>query len=121
LHRFRLEPASKQKRAAAFVFERGDLCARGLQKNKEREMQRSKRYLSSLLFAGAMMVPVMVAGCEAGVRYYDADHRDYHRWNRGEDRYYHLYWSDRHENYREWTSLNEREQGDYWRWRHEHR
>ena len=80
-------------------------------------MQRTRRYLGSLLLASTMIVPVMVAGCEAGVRYYDADHRDYHRWNRGEDRYYRLYWSDRHENYREWTSLNEREQSDYWRWR----
>jgi len=83
-------------------------------------MQRTKRYLGSLLLAGTMIAPLLVAGCEAGVRYYDADHRDYHRWNSGEDRYYRLYWNDRHENYREWTVLNERERSDYWRWRHEH-
>ena len=83
-------------------------------------MQRTKRYLGSLLLAGAMIAPVMLAGCEARVRYYDATYHDYHRWNSGEDRYYHRYWEERHQPYREWTQLNQSEQNDYWKWRHEH-
>jgi hypothetical protein len=83
-------------------------------------MRRISRYLGSFLIAAATMVPVIGAGCAARVRYYDAEYRDYHYWNAGEDRAYHRYWAERHEQYRDWKELNEREQRDYWKWRHEH-
>jgi hypothetical protein len=59
-------------------------------------------------------------GCSTHVRYYDADHNDWHRWDDHEDRAYRRYWDDKHSNYREFTSLNDNEKKDYWKWRHDH-
>jgi hypothetical protein len=64
-----------------------------------------------------MLVPGVIAGCAARVRYYDADDRDYHRWNARKDRAYHRYWDERRERYRNWKELNEKEQCDDWKWR----
>ena len=81
-------------------------------------MRTAKFGLSCLLLTAVVLF--FGTGCYTTVRYYDAEHRDYHRWNRGEDRYYHLYWEQRHAPYREWTSLSVQDQNDYWRWRHDH-
>jgi hypothetical protein len=83
-------------------------------------MQRIRRFMGSFLLAATIIGPVVIAGCAARVRYYDADYRDYHRWDAREDRAYHRYWDERRERYRDWKELNEKEQRDYWRWRHDH-
>jgi hypothetical protein len=73
-----------------------------------------------LLLALSIGLSGVTSGC--GVRYYDADHHDYHRWDRDEDRTYHNYWNERHGNepYRDFTKLNADQQKDYWNWRHDH-
>lgn len=83
-------------------------------------MQPTRKFWGPFLLAATMIAPVIGAGCAARVRYYDADHGDYHRWDDREDRAYHRYWNERREEYREWTKLNDREQRDYWKWRHDH-
>ena len=53
-------------------------------------------------------------------RVYDRDHRDYHNWNRDEDRAYREYLTQHHRRYREFARLNKKQQLEYWRWRHDH-
>ena len=79
-----------------------------------------QKYISPIVLGIALLAGLAGAGC--GVRYYDADHRDYHRWDRDEDRNYHVYWDDRHHNepYRDYGKLNADQQRDYWNWRHDH-
>jgi hypothetical protein len=84
-------------------------------------MKRILNCMPSLVLALASVVAsVGATGC--GVRYYDADHRDYHHWDRDEDRAYHEYWGERYprEPYRDYAKLNADQQRDYWNWRHGH-
>ena len=83
-------------------------------------MTLSRRVLAHLLLTTAMLMPLLITGCAAHVRYYDEYGGDYHSWNGHEDRSYRAYWGERHENYREYKTLNKDEQRDYWKWRHEH-
>lgn len=83
-------------------------------------MQPIRRWMKLLLFAAAMIFPVIASGCAARVRYYDAKYHDYHAWGPGEGRAYQEYWAERGKPYREWTDLNEHEQNEYWEWRHAH-
>ena len=53
-------------------------------------------------------------------RFYDRDYRDYHRWNRDEDRRYREYLERHHRAYRDFWRLRPGRQREYWRWRHEH-
>jgi hypothetical protein len=75
---------------------------------------------ASLVFVATLFACLAAAGC--GVRYYDAGHRDYHHWDRDEDRAYHDYWAERHphEPYRDYGRLDAGDQNDYWNWRHGH-
>ena len=54
------------------------------------------------------------------IRFYDRDHRDYHRWNRGEDRRYRAYLAERHQRYLAFQRASRQRQIAYWRWRHLH-
>lgn len=76
--------------------------------------------MRKLALAGALFFSIAGLGCSARVRYYDADHRDYHYWNDREIVVYRSYWDTRHEPYREYTTLSPGEQREYWNWRHEH-
>lgn len=75
-------------------------------------------YMAPLILGFTFAAALATTGC--AVRYYDADHRDYHRWSGDEDRAYRDYWRDRHarEEYREYARLNAEQQRDYWNWRH---
>jgi hypothetical protein len=82
-----------------------------------------KRILDSFapLILGLTFIASLASlGCAA--RYYDADHRDYHRWDPDEDRAYRVYWMQIHprDPYRGYGRLNPGEQRDYWNWRHGH-
>ena len=59
-------------------------------------------------------------GCAAGIRVYDEPHRDYHRWNRPEERAYRVYLTEQHREYRKFGRLERRDQDEYWAWRHNH-
>jgi hypothetical protein len=78
------------------------------------------KHTASLLLALAFLGSLAATGC--AVRYYDADHRDYHRWDGDEDRAYRAYWTEvrPRDPYRDYGRLNPGEQRDYWNWRHGH-
>jgi hypothetical protein len=78
------------------------------------------RYFASMLLAAALVVGTAGAGCAGRVRIYDTERRDYHPWDRREDRAYHRYWNERHEPYRDYGKLDRDRQNDYWKWRHDH-
>jgi len=77
-------------------------------------------YMATLVLGLAFITTIAATGC--AVRYYDADHRDYHRWDGDEDRAYRAYWGEAHprEPYREYGRLDGGEQRNYWNWRHGH-
>jgi hypothetical protein len=76
--------------------------------------------LHKLLLAAALISPVIVSGCAARVRYYDAPHSDYHRWGPAERDPYMRWENDRHRSHRDYRRLKQDERQDYWNWRHEH-
>ena len=53
-------------------------------------------------------------------RVFDRDHRDYHNWNRDEDRRYRNYLAEQHRRYRAYARLNKKQQREYWKWHHDH-
>jgi hypothetical protein len=72
----------------------------------------------------AIVVTVALAGsvaCAGRIRVYDEPRHDYHRWNRGEERYYRIWLGERHIEYREFRVIDRRQQEEYWEWRHNHR
>jgi hypothetical protein len=83
-------------------------------------MFRLKNYLGPLVLGAAITAPLLTSGCAAHVRYYDDYYADYHPWNDGEIRYYHIWLGERHYEYRDFNRLTRDQQRDYWRWRHEH-
>lgn len=84
------------------------------------DMKRIRNYMGSLILGLSLVASTATSACT--VRYYDADHRDYHRWDGNEDGAYHQYWRERHEReeYRDYGRLNAEQQRDYWNWRHSH-
>lgn len=50
-------------------------------------------YMATLVLGLTFVTTIAVTGC--AVRYYDADHRDYHRWDGDEDRAYPFIWATR--------------------------
>jgi hypothetical protein len=73
---------------------------------------------------GPALLPASAAAGEPGgstitVRFYDRDHRDYHRWDRAEDARYRAYLAERHARYVAFQRASRQRQIAYWRWRHE--
>jgi len=70
---------------------------------------------------GSVLIPA-TANAQSGVelRFYDRSHRDYHHWNRNEDRFYREYLNEHRYRYRAFSHMNKKQQREYWRWRHEH-
>ena len=79
-----------------------------------------RRLILSLAIASAMATPLVIGGCAARVRYYDADYHDYHRWNHSEEVYYVQWERDTHRSHRDFRGRDQREQQEYWDWRHHH-
>jgi hypothetical protein len=79
-----------------------------------------KRFFGLLALAVTLGTPPVMFGAEH--RYYDRDHKDYHRWNEAERRAYrHWLLEERREReYRDYTRIGPDRQREYWRWRHEH-
>jgi hypothetical protein len=75
-------------------------------------------------YIGTLLITAALAGssaaCVGRVRIYDSPRQDYHRWNRGEERFYHAYLAERRRPYVEFGRLNQHEQEEYWEWRHAH-
>ena len=53
-------------------------------------------------------------------RFFDRDHRDSHRWNRGEDIRYRQFLTERHHRYLAFPRAGRPLQLEYWQWRHQH-
>ena len=72
---------------------------------------------------GSALLPATAAAGEGrpviNVRIFDRDHRDYHRWDRDEDRRYRAYLAERHRRYIAFRRASRQRQLAYWRWRHE--
>ena len=85
-------------------------------------MKRILNYIAPLILGVTFVASIATSGCAARVGIYDPGYRDYHRWDRNEDRAYRNYWRERHEHerYREYARLNAEQQRDYWNWRHGH-
>jgi hypothetical protein len=84
-----------------------------------------KRYFSTLLLGGALLLPVATVRADDDHRdndrrYYDSYGRDYHNWDNREDQAYRRYLQERNEQYRDYVRLKKNEQREYWKWRHHH-
>lgn len=53
-------------------------------------------------------------------RYYDREHRDYHKWDDGEAKRWQEYRNERHIREERFERLRAAQRRDYWKWRHEH-
>lgn len=73
---------------------------------------------SRITLTGTVLACVVVAGCAARVRYYDAQHSDYHRFNRSEKYYYRRWAGEKMHQHQEYKDLDEEDQRAYWTWRH---
>jgi hypothetical protein len=86
-----------------------------------------KRTFSALTImaalGGSALLPVTAAAQdrEHDRRLYDRTHRDYHNWNRDEDRVYREYLQAHHRRYLAFSRMNKKQQRAYWQWRHDHR
>jgi len=80
-----------------------------------------RRYLGLLLMSVALIGSMTAfSGCAAHVRYYDADHGDYHYWNNDEVVYYQRWEVETHREHRDFDRRSDAEKREYWKWRHEH-
>ena len=74
---------------------------------------------------GSALLPASAAAAErrpvVTVRFFDGDHRDYHRWDRQENARYRAYLRERHRRYVAFRRASRQRQIAYWRWRHEYR
>jgi hypothetical protein len=68
---------------------------------------------------GSALLPAPAQAQGVTVRFYDRSHRDYHRWNRDEDRTYRQYLAEHHRRYRAFSRMTREQQREYWSWRHE--
>jgi hypothetical protein len=78
----------------------------------------SLRKLSLLLPTAVLAVATL--GCAGHVRYYDADHHDYHSWNDHETVYYGQWGHDTHRDHQDFNKRSDSDKKDYWNWRHSH-
>jgi len=69
---------------------------------------------------GSVLLPVAAQAQGVELRFYDRNHRDYHRWNGDEDRRYREYLKEQRRRYRAFSRMNRNQQREYWRWRHDH-
>jgi hypothetical protein len=83
-------------------------------------MRHGYTYLTSLLLAAALGLPLLSAGCAEHryARVYDPYYSDYHRWGPDEDAYYRRWETEGHREHREFGQRGSEEQKEYWGWRH---
>jgi hypothetical protein len=80
------------------------------------------RSFRQILLSGALLLPVMTAGCavHAGVGYrvYDPGYSDYHVWGPDEEVYYNQWVTENHRPHTDFRKLNKDDQRAYFNWRH---
>lgn len=77
-----------------------------------------RRWFLTLAAASLMAAPVVMSGCAARTRFYDADRRDYQQWNRSDQVFYVQWENDTHRRHRDFRDRSSREREEYWEWRH---
>jgi hypothetical protein len=100
-----------------------------LHKPDTKEVDLMQRMLSALLMTAVMAAPMVVptsalareprANATITLRVYDPYRRDYHDWDRREEREYRAYLAERHRSYSGYQRQRLAERRAYWRWRHE--
>jgi hypothetical protein len=84
-------------------------------------MKTQHRYLASFLLAvGLATAPLALADDHDNHRYYDKEHKDYHRWNENEQRSSGIFLTENHIQVHVFRKAPASEQQQYWKWRHEH-
>ena len=84
-------------------------------------MKTTNLYIGAfLLAAGLMAAPLAMADDHDNRRYYDRDHKDYHRWDANEQRSYGIFLNENHIQVHVFRKARPTEQQQYWKWRHEH-
>ncbi len=73
-----------------------------------------------MLSVGLMTAPLAMAQYHDTHRYYDRDHKDYHRWNDNEERSYGIFLNENHIGIHVFRKAPPAEQQRYWNWRHDH-
>ena len=73
-----------------------------------KEIRMKSKYLGSFVISVGLLMPITAV--------YAQDHHDQvareHRWNEGENQYWHQYLKERHIKDHEWTKAKKREQED---------
>ena len=71
-----------------------------------------------MLSATALASASAMTGCAGGSLYYDSYGHDYHRWDRGEDRFYLQREIETHRNHMDFQRRSPGDRHAYWGWRH---
>ena len=71
----------------------------------------------ALLLSATALASTMT-GCAGGDLVYDPYRHDYHRWNRGEDRFYRQWEATTHRDHVGFQRRSSGDQREYWGWRH---
>jgi hypothetical protein len=70
---------------------------------------------------GVLLSLMTVAGCgQQDSTVYDANHRDYHKWDDRESAAYQRWEAENRRPHQEYRDRRPEEQNDYWNWRHSH-
>jgi len=80
-------------------------------------MRRGHPWLTFLLLASALALPMLSTGCGEH-RYYDPYYHDYHYWGPDENVYYRRWEGETGREHRDWHARSADEQKQYWKWRH---
>jgi len=85
-------------------------------------MPRRYTYVSSILMAATLCLPVAFGGCAARASYrvYDPAYGDYHLWDHNEAAYYQRWEVETHREHRDFAKRSADEQKEYWKWHHSH-
>lgn len=83
-------------------------------------MRTLNRCIQRTLLAGVLLAPVMITGCAVHAGFYDADHRDYHRWRPAEQPHYNAWLAEKHRQPVSYEKLGDNDKQAYWDWRHDH-
>jgi hypothetical protein len=85
-------------------------------------MHRTHRYIASFFLTAAFVAPVAVVAAAAPQddRYYDRNHKDYHKWDDREGDAWKRFIVENHRKDHEFAKANKKEQQEYWNWRHSH-
>jgi hypothetical protein len=78
------------------------------------------RCIQRALLGTILLAPAMITSCTVHAGYYDADHRDYHRWGPAEQPHFDAWIGETHHAPVKYEKLRDEDKRAYWNWRHDH-